>query len=120
VLDPLHENFHATVNVHREDSCETASSYRDRVRDKARQTLYPEEDLVDGSVSRVDDELGDRVHQGPIRQIVVVGDLAVDERHGDVIKRGTAVHKQRADYRKTTAKLGIFYHDEPIIAVRRT
>jgi len=94
VLNPLHENFHAAINMHREDSSQAAGTYRDRMYDEARQTLQPEKDLVDGIISRVDDYLGDREYQTPMRQIDAIGDLASGEWHSNIIEHGTAIHEK--------------------------
>jgi len=77
-----------------------------------------EENLTDGTVSRVDYHAGDRIHQWPIRQIsAVLRDLSVTERQSKIIECGTAVHEERADLYETPTEFRVPDHDIPITII---
>lgn len=101
--------------MYRKHRRQAASTGRDRMGDKARQTLQPEEDLANGTVSDVHDNLRDRPHERLICQIPLrFRDLAVCERHGEVIEDGPTVHEECADRHEATAELRVLNHDAPI------
>lgn len=104
--------------MHREYGGYTARTGGDGMRDETRQTLHPEEDLADGTVSRVDDYSGDRIHQRLICQIsVILRDFTIAEWHGEVIEHSTTIHKERAYRHETTAEFRVPNHDDPILVI---
>lgn len=117
---PLHQNLQAAVGVYRQYGRQTTRGGRDGLREEARRALHPEEDLVDGTAARVEDYLGDRIHQRPIRQVsVFLLDFADADRHRDVVEHEATVYEEYADRHEATAELRVLHHDRPIAVMPR-
>lgn len=101
-----------------QNGSQTTGSGRDGLRNDTRRELSPKENLINWTVTRVDDNPADRIHQWLVRQITIsLCNLAYAQRHGDVIKRDTAIRDERVDHYETTAEFCVSNHNHAIAMI---
>jgi len=119
MYNPLHKNLQTTTSVYCQNGNQTTGSGHDSNRNETRHALKPKENLINWTVTRVDDHSGDWIHQWLIRQIAIyLCNFALAHRHGE-IERGTAVSEDRVDHYETTAEFRVPDHNRAIVVMLR-